>query len=154
MGLFKEIKNKEDNSSTLSELSAEKARALVEYHEKLMDKQAIEYAHLISRIRNSLYSDKSFCDITNHIMSRISVVAINGREKTSFSYLGIRDYIASDSPMHKYKKYLFDHCNKAYIEDVYWSLIDDYLTDRLGYMVHYETDISFHKTVTISWGKD
>lgn len=151
MGIFKETKNKEDNKLILS---ADQARALVEEHEKLMDKEAIEYTNLINRIRNSPYLDKSFCNIINHIMLIISNASIKGEEDTSFPYSDISDYIDSDSPIYKYNRYLFNRCNKAYIEDVYWSLIDDYLTDGLGYMVHYETDISLHKTVTISWGKD
>jgi len=154
MGIFKETKNKEDNSSTFSEISADQAQELVEEHEKLMDKQAIEYTNLINRISNSPYLDKSFCNIINHIMLIIANDAINGEEDTSFPYYDIQDYIDSDSPIYKYNKYLISRLNKASVVDAYWSLIDDYLTDELGYMVHYETDISLHKTVTISWGKD
>lgn len=150
MGIFKETKNKEDNKLILS---ADQARALVEEHEKLMDKQAIEYTNLIKRISNSPYLDKSFCNIINHIMLKISNDALNGEENTSYSYYDIQDYIDSDSPIYKYNRYLFNRCNKASIVDVYWRLLTDYLSDSLGYHLRFETDISLHKTVTISWDK-
>lgn len=150
MGIFKEINSKEDNKLTLS---ADQARALVEEHEKLMDKEAIEYTNLINRIRNSPYLDKSFCNIINHIMLKISNDALNGEEDTIYSYYDIQDYIDSDSPIYKYNRYLFKRCNKASIVDVYWRLLTDYLSDILGYNLRFETDISLHKTVTISWDK-
>ena len=144
------VKKNKDNTPKLLEINAGEARSLVNSYVDQINKYGIEYDKLVSRILNSPYLDKSFSDIINMIMRRISVDASTfGKECTQISYEIISKYIDDKSPIHKYTRYLLDRGDT--IIDSYAYIVKEYLSKDLGFTVSYSMNYEDDQILNIGW---